>query len=94
MNWVKGFAVVTCLAAPLPMIVATQAAAETAATPATSTDTKAAPSDVAKKPAMSKDEMRKAADKCSDEADAKKLTGDSRKAFRRACIRKAGAKRV
>lgn len=78
MNWVKGFALVTCLTMPLSAIVATSASADPAApAPAASTPAKA--------PAMSDADKKAKSVDCSKQADAKGLHGEARKKFRSAC---------
>ena len=49
-------------------------------------------SDESGKPTLSKDEIRKLEAKCSDEADAKHLHGEPRKAFRNSCKSRGGLK--
>ena len=82
MNWVKGFALVTCLGASVPVIMATTAIADPA--PAASPS---APSDAAKAAPMSDADKRAKAADCSKQADAKSLHGEARKKFRAACKR-------
>lgn len=84
MNWIKGFALVTCLATPLSVIVATSASAD----PATDSKPAATSTDAtAKKPAMTDEQKKAKAADCSKQADAKKLHGEARKKFRSACKR-------
>ena len=86
MNWVKGFALVTCLATPLSVIVATSASADPAATTTPAAPAAPAPAGgmMMKKSGMTDAEKAKSAD-CSKQADAKKLHGEERKKFRQAC---------
>lgn len=104
MQWVKGFAIATCLATSISSVQATLASAETAAQPKATTSDTATTSksdsaksetatDASKKP--SKEQIKAMLAKCSDEADAKGLfvnkgKGAARKAFRRECMRKKG----
>lgn len=77
MNWVKGFALVTCLATPLSVIAAMDASAAPAGVSSTV--------DPIVKVAMTDDEKKAKATDCSKQADAKKLHGDARRKFRSAC---------
>lgn len=94
MNWVKGFALVTCLATPLAVIVAEKASADPAADskPTMSKDTTtkdtATKDTMTKKPAMSDADKRAKAADCSTQANAKNLHGEARKKFRSECKRK------
>ena len=86
MNWVKGFALVTCLAAPLSVTVATSAVADPAAT-----TTPAPPPGGAmmmKKSDMTDDQKKAKAADCSRQADAQKLHGEKRREFRATCKKK------
>lgn len=98
MNWLKGCFVAMSLAAPLPLMMAMPAAAETAA-PAAKMETPKADANKAASPTakadedkddeskMSETDKRAKAIECSKQADAKKLHGEARKKFRSACKR-------
>ena len=79
MNWIKGFALVTCLAVPMSAVAASSASAET-------TDSKP----MASKP--TKAQISAYQEKCSKDADTKGLKGkaksEERKSFRTECIKK------
>ena len=110
MNWAKASMLAACLAFPASIGTAVAADQTTDAKSADSkpadikpTETKPAaankaseakPSDDSGKPALSKGELRRLDAKCSDEADAKHLHGEPRKAFRSACKSKGGLKPV
>lgn len=81
MKWIKGFALVTCLATPLSVIVATSASADPAA------DAAKPPMTTDSKPAMSEADKKAKSTDCSRQADTKKLHGEARKKFREACKR-------
>ena len=83
MNWVKGFALVTCLATPMSVIVATSAMADPATTAAPTTAPPAG--GMMKKSSMTEDQKKAKAADCSKQADAKKLHGEERRKFRQSC---------
>lgn len=80
MNWVKGFAVVTCLATPLSVITAVTASADPGVT-STSATTKS----VTKVAELTDAEKKAKAADCSKQADTKKLHGEARRKFRAEC---------
>lgn len=79
MNWVKGFALVTCLAAPISVITVASAMADTAPS------TAPAAGSMMKKPKLTDEEKKAKAADCSKQANAKKLHGEEREKFRAAC---------
>lgn len=85
MNWVKGFALATCLVAPLSAINAATVSAEPMGVSILAhRGTEVGISKVAMSDA---EKMAKAAD-CSKQADAKKLHGEARRKFRGECKKK------
>ena len=92
MNWLKGFWIAACLAAPLPLAVLSPVSAETpaaaAATPKVAPSTTKEDEDKDGGSKMSETDRRAKAMECSKQADAKKLHGEARKKFRSACKRR------
>ena len=95
MGWVRASLIAACLAGVLPACCGTSFAADQA-TESKATEAKppagAKAPDDAGKPALSKGEIRRLEAKCSDEADAKHLHGDARRAFRTSCKNRGGLK--